>query len=161
MTEFCPFLQQFCDISLAFSRMYARIYFCIYMYIGGLLLGAISLPWTFSLIGVNKTISFICRKRAMHRVPDRDYWCLVLFQVQTLIAELNDILASSTVDEEGRWLCKLTEPSRSLFQSLPQSIQNELLLERDPHGNVQVGPDWFLQFHLNLKAPDRMVGTSP
>jgi hypothetical protein len=98
---------------------------------GRLLLGAVSLPWSFVLVAVN-----ITRLRLPDEIPHR--W--VLFQVQTLIAELNEILASSTVDEDGRWLCKLTEPSRHLFQSLPQSIQNELLLERDPHGNVQVGP---------------------
>lgn len=59
-------------------------------------------------------------------------------EVQHLISELNEILACSTCDEGGHWKSKLTAPSRALFESLPQSIQNDLLLERDPHGNVQV-----------------------
>lgn len=32
----------------------------------------------------------------------------------------------------------LTEPHRSFFAKLPEKIQNQILLERDPHGNVQV-----------------------
>ncbi|BBN16810.1 diphosphate-dependent phosphofructokinase [Marchantia polymorpha subsp. ruderalis] len=59
-------------------------------------------------------------------------------EIQHLIAELNEILATSTCDPEGHWKHKLTPPSRALFDLLPHSIQEELLLERDPHGNVQV-----------------------
>lgn len=33
---------------------------------------------------------------------------------------------------------KLTESSRALFNSLPKSVAGQLLLDRDPHGNVQV-----------------------
>ena len=60
------------------------------------------------------------------------------FQVQQLISELNEILAHDVVDEEGLWKKKLPEKSQLLFEFLPQSIQEQLLLERDPHGNVQV-----------------------
>jgi pyrophosphate--fructose-6-phosphate 1-phosphotransferase len=59
-------------------------------------------------------------------------------EIQHLIAELNEILATSVCDEAGHWKEKLTPPCRALFISLPHSIQEELLLERDPHGNVQV-----------------------
>nr|CAD1826574.1 unnamed protein product [Ananas comosus var. bracteatus] len=59
-------------------------------------------------------------------------------EVQQLIAELNEILAHDVVDEEGVWKKKLREQSRFLFEFLPQAIQEQLLLERDPHGNVQV-----------------------
>lgn len=59
-------------------------------------------------------------------------------QVQQLIAELNEILANDTVDEGGLWKKKLTDPSLKLFEFLPRSIQEQLMLERDPHGNVQV-----------------------
>lgn len=58
--------------------------------------------------------------------------------MQQLIAELNEILAHDTVDEEGVWKKKLTEQSLKLFEFLPQAIQEQLMLERDPHGNVQV-----------------------
>ncbi|CAK9181685.1 unnamed protein product [Ilex paraguariensis] len=59
-------------------------------------------------------------------------------EVQQLIAELNEILAHDTVDEAGLWKKKLTPPSLQLFDLLPPAIQEQLLLERDPHGNVQV-----------------------
>lgn len=59
-------------------------------------------------------------------------------QVQKLIAELNEILAHDTVDEAGVWKNKLEAESKKLFEFLPPAIQEQLLLERDPHGNVQV-----------------------
>lgn len=59
-------------------------------------------------------------------------------EVQKLIAELNEILAHEAVDEAGLWKKKLTPQSLDLFDLLPQAIQEQLMLERDPHGNVQV-----------------------
>ncbi|XP_043689176.1 pyrophosphate--fructose 6-phosphate 1-phosphotransferase subunit beta [Telopea speciosissima] len=59
-------------------------------------------------------------------------------EVQQLIAELNEILAHDVVDEEGQWKKKLQDQSLQLFEFLPSAIQEQLMLERDPHGNVQV-----------------------
>ncbi|XP_019439848.1 PREDICTED: pyrophosphate--fructose 6-phosphate 1-phosphotransferase subunit beta-like [Lupinus angustifolius] len=59
-------------------------------------------------------------------------------EVQHLIAELNEILANDVVDEGGLWKKKLTDQSLKLFDFLPEAIQEQLMLERDPHGNVQV-----------------------
>lgn len=59
-------------------------------------------------------------------------------EVQQLIAELNEILAHEVVDEGGQWKKNLTNQSLQLFEFLPQAIQQQLMLERDPHGNVQV-----------------------
>ncbi|KAK9935950.1 hypothetical protein M0R45_012821 [Rubus argutus] len=59
-------------------------------------------------------------------------------EVQGLIAELNEILAHDIVDEGGLWKKKLTSQSLQLFELLPGAIQEQLMLERDPHGNVQV-----------------------
>ncbi|OIT00128.1 pyrophosphate--fructose 6-phosphate 1-phosphotransferase subunit beta [Nicotiana attenuata] len=59
-------------------------------------------------------------------------------EVQQLIAELNEILANDVIDEAGNWKKKLRSQSHELFEFLPQAIQEQLLLERDPHGNVQV-----------------------
>lgn len=60
--------------------------------------------------------------------------------MQQLIAELNEILAREAVDEGGLWKKKLKAQSLQLFEFLPQAIQKQLMLERDPHGNVQVAP---------------------
>lgn len=62
---------------------------------------------------------------------------LLYLQVQQLIAELNEILAHEVVDEGGQWKKNLTNQSLQLFEFLPQAIQQQLMLERDPHGNVQ------------------------
>ncbi|KAL2524088.1 Pyrophosphate--fructose 6-phosphate 1-phosphotransferase subunit beta 1 [Abeliophyllum distichum] len=59
-------------------------------------------------------------------------------EVQHLIAELNEILANETVDEAGLWKKKLEPQSLHLFELLPSAIKDQLMLERDPHGNVQV-----------------------
>ncbi|XP_062075386.1 pyrophosphate--fructose 6-phosphate 1-phosphotransferase subunit beta-like [Humulus lupulus] len=59
-------------------------------------------------------------------------------EVQQLIAELNEILAHEAVDEDGQWKKKLDDQSLQLFEFLPSAIQEQLMLERDPHGNVQV-----------------------
>ncbi len=65
-----------------------------------------------------------------------------------LIAEINELLAGSKTDEFNalpNWDAKynfikagLTAESFAVFDILPQGIQQQLFLERDPHGNVQV-----------------------
>lgn len=62
----------------------------------------------------------------------------LILQVQQLISELNEILAHEVVDEAGLWKMKLAPQSLQLFDILPPAIQDQLMLERDPHGNVQV-----------------------
>ena len=47
-------------------------------------------------------------------------------------------MAHDVVDEAGAWKSKLQPESRELFEFLPNTIQEQLMLERDPHGNVQV-----------------------
>lgn len=67
-------------------------------------------------------------------------------EMNALIGEINDVLAtaekeaagSSNVDRIGAIRNNLTEASREVFDSLPGSIQDQLLEDRDPHGNVQV-----------------------
>ncbi len=65
-----------------------------------------------------------------------------------LIAEINELLAGSKTEEFNAlptWKDKyafiekgLTPESMSVFAILPETIQQQLFLERDPHGNVQV-----------------------
>ena len=65
-----------------------------------------------------------------------------------LIAEINELLAGSKTEEFNAlpdWNAKyafikkgLTGESFAVFDILPQFVQQQLFLERDPHGNVQV-----------------------
>ena len=65
-----------------------------------------------------------------------------------LIAEINELLAGSKTEEFNAlptWDAKydfiekgLTAESMAVFAILPVGIQQQLFLERDPHGNVQV-----------------------
>eukprot|EP00245_Coleochaete_scutata_P007125 TRINITY_DN22224_c0_g1_i1.p1 TRINITY_DN22224_c0_g1~~TRINITY_DN22224_c0_g1_i1.p1 ORF type:complete len:565 (+),score=130.05 TRINITY_DN22224_c0_g1_i1:213-1907(+) len=60
-------------------------------------------------------------------------------EVHDLIAELNDALSKSEGEEGSNNMeDHLSPQTLSLFKSLPQSIQHQLCLDRDPHGNVQV-----------------------
>ena len=53
-------------------------------------------------------------------------------EVKQLITELNALLAKNE-DTSG-----LSPAAKTAFDALPESIQKQLLLDRDPHGNVQV-----------------------
>ena len=69
-------------------------------------------------------------------------------EFSVLIHEINELLAGSKADEFNAlptWADKyafiengLTKESMEVFALLPQAIQQQLFLERDPHGNVQV-----------------------
>ncbi len=69
-------------------------------------------------------------------------------EFSVLIAEINELLAGekadafnslATWDEKYAFIEKgLSMESMAVFAILPQSIQQQLFLERDPHGNVQV-----------------------
>lgn len=56
-------------------------------------------------------------------------------EMQQLIQELNTLVATVGTDSIVE---KLTEPSRKCMESLPDTIRKQLLMDRDPHGNVQV-----------------------
>lgn len=55
-----------------------------------------------------------------------------------LINELNIILAKEKIIDHSKISELLKENSRNLFEFLPTEIREELLQERDSHGNVQV-----------------------
>jgi len=69
-------------------------------------------------------------------------------EFSVLIGEINELLAGSKADAFNAlptWEEKyafiqngLTPESMAVFAILPQTIQQQLFLERDPHGNVQV-----------------------
>lgn len=60
-------------------------------------------------------------------------------EISILIHEVNEILAKPTVGDIRTYVnSHLSYASKALFNFLPTSISNQLLLDRDPHGNVQV-----------------------
>ena len=69
-------------------------------------------------------------------------------EFSVLIAEINELLAGEKADafnDLPTWAAKydfikngLTAESFAVFAILPENIQQQLFLERDPHGNVQV-----------------------
>ena len=69
-------------------------------------------------------------------------------EFSVLIAEINELLAGEKADAFNAlptWQDKyafiqqgLTKESMAVFAILPENIQQQLFLERDPHGNVQV-----------------------
>lgn len=69
-------------------------------------------------------------------------------EFSVLINEINELLAGSKADafnaleswtEKYAFIEKgLSKESMAVFEILPQAIQQQLFLERDPHGNVQV-----------------------
>ena len=69
-------------------------------------------------------------------------------EFSALISEINELLAGSKADafnalpsweEKYAFIEKgLSKESMAVFAILPQAIQQQLFLERDPHGNVQV-----------------------
>ena len=68
-------------------------------------------------------------------------------EMKALISELNVLLADNaayfatmhTFEDQSEWINKnLSRDSSYVFSSLPANIQRQLLMDRDPHGNVQV-----------------------
>jgi pyrophosphate--fructose-6-phosphate 1-phosphotransferase len=71
-------------------------------------------------------------------------------EMKVLISELNDLMAKGSEKMEElfhnadmkmrlEWVAeRLSTESAKAFRSLPDHIANQLTLERDPHGNVQV-----------------------
>ncbi len=68
-------------------------------------------------------------------------------EMKALIGELNDVMAhkASVLDKQENQAEKrevvasaLTEKAADLYTSLPEDIADQLIMDRDPHGNVQV-----------------------
>ncbi len=91
--------------------------------------------WT--LRDVTKQIADVVVQRA---AQGKDYGVVLIPEgiiefmpeFKLLISELNRLLAS------GKGLEGLSKESKAAYDSLPPRIQEQLMMERDPHGNVQV-----------------------
>ncbi len=68
-------------------------------------------------------------------------------EIKILIHELNDILANfsndfavltSNLEKREFVAVKLSPQSEKVYDNLPNEISNQLIMDRDPHGNVQV-----------------------
>lgn len=55
-------------------------------------------------------------------------------EFKVLISELNRLVAEGKTDPQNQ----LSKESKACWELLPERIQEQLLLDRDPHGNVQV-----------------------
>ena len=90
-----------------------------------------------------------------------------------LIAEINELLAGEKTEQFNAlptWADKyafiekgLTKESMAVFAILPEGIQQQLFLERDPHGNVQVSliesEKLFAELVKNKLAERKAAGT--
>ncbi len=94
-------------------------------------------------------------------------------EFSSLIAEINELLAGEKAEvfnSLSKWEDKyafieggLSKESMAVFAILPQSIQQQLFLERDPHGNVQVSliesEKLFAELVRNKMAERKAAGT--
>jgi pyrophosphate--fructose-6-phosphate 1-phosphotransferase len=106
-------------------------------------------------LSLNQVVDHICAS-IVRRAENHENYGVVLIpeglvefipEMKKLINELNDAMAGDEKEFSGissfidqiYWLGrKISEPSYRLFQSLPPDIAREFLMDRDPHGNVQV-----------------------
>ena len=106
-------------------------------------------------ISLNQIVEEICTS-VIRRSNNRENFGVVLIpeglvefipEMKKLIGELNDLMAKYSEDfaklnsfiDQLYWLSKvLSEDTYRLLQSLSPEIARQLLMDRDPHGNVQV-----------------------
>ncbi|MDR0321057.1 MAG: diphosphate--fructose-6-phosphate 1-phosphotransferase [Treponema sp.] len=104
---------------------------------------------------LNQIVDQICASIAL-RAKNGDNFGVVLVpeglvefipEIKKLIDELNDAIAAEEKSfaevtnfiDQLYWLSsRISEPSYRVMQSLPPDIAQQFLMDRDPHGNVQV-----------------------
>ncbi len=104
---------------------------------------------------LDEVVSYIADKVAARAANGENFGTVLIPEgliefipaMKKLIAELNDLLAHNEAEvnaietnkEKREYLgAKLSAEMAEVFKSLPNSIANQLMLDRDPHGNVQV-----------------------
>lgn len=98
-----------------------------------------------SLASITKQLADVVEKRA---AIGKHYGVVLLPEgliefipeIGNLISEINELLAAGVPPNDEALLAegKLTANSAAVFRMLPTTIRDQLLLDRDPHGNVQV-----------------------
>jgi pyrophosphate--fructose-6-phosphate 1-phosphotransferase len=106
-------------------------------------------------LSLNQLVEDIC-SAIIKRAENKENFGVILIpegrvefvpEMKTLIEELNDVLASrekefaalSSLADQITWLGGIVSPeSFRLLKSLPHEIALQFLMDRDPHGNVQV-----------------------
>ncbi|MDR0624482.1 MAG: diphosphate--fructose-6-phosphate 1-phosphotransferase [Treponema sp.] len=106
-------------------------------------------------LSLDQVVDHICASVA-RRAENHENFGVVLIpeglvefipEMKKLIRELNDAMAEDAEDfsrlssfiDQIYWLSRrISESSYKLLQTLPPDIARELLMDRDPHGNVQV-----------------------
>jgi pyrophosphate--fructose-6-phosphate 1-phosphotransferase len=94
-------------------------------------------------LSLKDIIDSICDMVAVRSSAGRDYGIIIIPEgliefipeMNNLISELNLALAQGDAESV---ITRLSPGSRKLLEELPEGIQKQLLLDRDPHGNVQV-----------------------
>ncbi|MCL2719978.1 MAG: diphosphate--fructose-6-phosphate 1-phosphotransferase [Treponema sp.] len=106
-------------------------------------------------MSLNQIVDQICAS-IVKRASNGDNFGIVLIpeglvefipDIKKLIGELNDTIAAQAQEfaaitnfiDQLYWLSsRISEPSYRIMQSLPPDIAQQFLMDRDPHGNVQV-----------------------
>jgi len=91
---------------------------------------------------VNDIADLVMQRSALHKnygvilIPEG----LIEFipEISLLIKEINGLLGQGEPTSSFEIIAKLSSSSRKCLESLPESVQKQLFLRRDPHGNVQV-----------------------
>ena len=89
---------------------------------------------------------FVVQVIVKRREAGKDYGIVLLPEgliefipeFEVLIAEINDVLATGVDTTVEAVYPLLSPPNQASFDYLPANIKQQILLERDPHGNVQV-----------------------
>jgi len=106
-------------------------------------------------LSLDKIVDQVCAS-IVKRAENGDNFGVVLIpegliefipEIKKLIEELNDVIAAeekafaeiTNFIDQLYWLStRICEPSYRIMQSLPPDIAKQFLMDRDPHGNVQV-----------------------
>ncbi len=100
--------------------------------------------------GKKKTLAAIVKEIAqtiIYRADRNEHFGIVLLpegliefipEIKTLIGEINQLLVEGVPPHPDAVSKNLRSDNRTLFRQLPDEIRQQLLFDRDPHGNVQV-----------------------